>query len=349
MSQSNDSGLNLEHLEALARAATPGPWALEDDEPDESTAPRICLGSEIDEYGAPHTGMRIGVEEHHVHPARKPKIGGPQWNALAAKALDNANFIAAANPAAVLELIALARHYRSQADEALEREIARYAADTEKVLEELDDLANQPAPTVPAGDALRQCIKAIQAVRTVTGYSTAERAMMQRAVQAAEVALAHQPAQEQAELHKVILEHCNDLSDCACVLDEDGRFKATAEEIRIAVAELRAATQAAQQEPVAAPQQGDAPDWEGFAMAVLVDARDNLGSDVDGGMIQEAATDCGLLVKVVAHEPCGENCACAEYDTFPQDCYRYSKGALKAIRNEAKRAAQLDGGQEGSD
>ena len=98
---------DLDKLEALAKAATLGPWALEDDEPDGSIAPRICVGSEIDEFGAPHTGMRIGVEEHHVYPARKPKIGGPQWNALAAKALDNANFIAAANPAAVLALIAL--------------------------------------------------------------------------------------------------------------------------------------------------------------------------------------------------------------------------------------------------
>ena len=75
-------------------------------------------------------------------------------------------------------------------------------------------------------------------------------------------------------------------------------------------------------------------DWQRLALAVLVDSRDNIGSDIDGGMVQDMATECGLLVKVEAREPCGESCACVEYG-FPSDCYRYSKGALKAIRDEA--------------
>jgi len=58
------------------------------------------------------------------------------------------------------------------------------------------------------------------------------------------------PAAGQAGLAKLVNAHCNDLSDCAAILDEDGRFKATAAEIRVAVTELRAAVRLAA--PVAA-------------------------------------------------------------------------------------------------
>jgi hypothetical protein len=47
--------------------------------------------------------------------------------------------------------------------------------------------------------------------------------------------------------------------------------------------------------------------------------------DVDGGFLQDAALACGLLTPVTATEPCGENCQCAEFDDFPQTCYRKTR------------------------
>lgn len=46
--------------------------------------------------------------------------------------------------------------------------------------------------------------------------------------------------------------------------------------------------------------------------------------DVDGGDLQDTAVECGLLVPTNVTEPCGEICYCAEYDDFPQTCYRLS-------------------------
>jgi hypothetical protein len=111
MSQSNDSGLNLDHLEALARAATPQNL----DSAECSTRPNgwiecpECGGDGTVELTADYCNYddkAMGVQFYGV---------GPEHQAAEA-------FFRAVNPAAVLELIALAR-----------------AA-----------LANQPAPTVPA-------------------------------------------------------------------------------------------------------------------------------------------------------------------------------------------------------
>jgi hypothetical protein len=63
------------------------------------------------------------------------------------------------------------------------------------------------------------------------------------------------PAPMTDELRKLVNAHCNDLLDCAAVLHDDGRFKRTAEEIRTAVAELRAVMKAA-----LAPQQSELSD-----------------------------------------------------------------------------------------
>jgi hypothetical protein len=63
------------------------------------------------------------------------------------------------------------------------------------------------------------------------------------------------PAPLTDELRKLVNVHCNDLLDCAAILHDDGRFKRTAEEIRTAVAELRAAMKAAP-----APQQSELTD-----------------------------------------------------------------------------------------
>ena len=59
---------------------------------------------------------------------------------------------------------------------------------------------------------------------------------------------------------------------------------------------------------------------EKFALAVLDESRDEL-ADLDGGWLQYKAEELGLLVRVPALGPCGENCRCED---FPQDCLRYS-------------------------
>jgi hypothetical protein len=47
------------------------------------------------------------------------------------------------------------------------------------------------------------------------------------------------------------------------------------------------------------------------------------GGDLDGGDLQEIATDSGLLTSVMVSAPCGESCACAEYaDSMPFACFR---------------------------
>lgn len=43
---------------------------------------------------------------------------------------------------------------------------------------------------------------------------------------------------------------------------------------------------------------------------------------LDGGDIQDLAVKHGLLAPVTVTEPCGENCCCAEYADFPQQCFR---------------------------
>jgi hypothetical protein len=79
----NDSGLNLDHLEALARAATPGPWAYQE---------------ESDAY------------THIVRPTHTPGRIVRQYAQDTNGVVEaNARFTAGANPAAVLGLIALAR------------------------------------------------------------------------------------------------------------------------------------------------------------------------------------------------------------------------------------------------
>jgi len=79
----SESGLNLDHLEALARAATPGPWAYQEDS---------------DAY------------THIVRPAQSPGRIVHHYSQDTSGVVEaNARFTAGANPAAVLALIALAR------------------------------------------------------------------------------------------------------------------------------------------------------------------------------------------------------------------------------------------------
>ena len=54
--------------------------------------------------------------------------------------------------------------------------------------------------------------------------------------------------------------------------------------------------------------------------------------DWDGGDLQDALTDCGLLLRTPALEPCGEEgrCRCVDYADFPLTCYRLTPIALRA-------------------
>lgn len=60
-------------------------------------------------------------------------------------------------------------------------------------------------------------------------------------------------------------------------------------------------------------------------------------NEPDGGSVQDIAEKHGLLIPFTATEPCGENCNCAEWDKFPQTCYR----AAEWLRDTAA------GGEEG--
>jgi len=68
-----------------------------------------------------------------------------------------------------------------------------------------------------------------------------------------------------------------------------------------------------------------------FALAVLEESRSEL-ADLDGGWLQDKAAELGLLVRVPVTEPCGDECRCAEYGAFPQDCLRYSAEVSAALK-----------------
>ena len=72
-----------------------------------------------------------------------------------------------------------------------------------------------------------------------------------------------------------------------------------------------------------------------FLENVMESAREHGGGhypDIDGGWLQDRATDVGILVAVPVTEACGEgeNCVCVDYG-FPTECYRYSP-EFKAMR-----------------
>ncbi len=70
-----------------------------------------------------------------------------------------------------------------------------------------------------------------------------------------------------------------------------------------------------------------------FGFGCLSSARgdDYLVGELDGGDLQDLAEKTGVLVPVKVTEACGENCACAEWDDFPQDCYRTPDDVSAAI------------------
>jgi hypothetical protein len=61
-----------------------------------------------------------------------------------------------------------------------------------------------------------------------------------------------------------------------------------------------------------------------FALWCLDASRGNSIGDVDGGELQDKATELGILIAHEVSEPCCESCNCAEYG-FPTTCYRQAE------------------------
>ena len=64
--------------------------------------------------------------------------------------------------------------------------------------------------------------------------------------------------------------------------------------------------------------------------------RDGLGN-IEGGDAQDEMTRLGVLVVVVANEPCGEGCTCVEYGNFPHHCYRFPPDIKAALAAQEKK------------
>lgn len=74
-----------------------------------------------------------------------------------------------------------------------------------------------------------------------------------------------------------------------------------------------------------------------FAGTVIREHRnDGYAGDVDGGVLQDALVDAGLLAPVSVDQPCGETCDCVDYGDFPMTCLR-----LTALGKQAEARALL--------
>jgi len=58
-----------------------------------------------------------------------------------------------------------------------------------------------------------------------------------------------------------------------------------------------------------------------FGAMVLDAHRNPEPADVDGGTLQELATQSGVIVERQVTEPCGEDCTCANVGAIPSGCY----------------------------
>ena len=116
-------------------------------------------------------------------------------------------------------------------------DIVRSFCSTAKRLTELTPQQREhyPSPLSPMSPLLQ----AASAACVERGYTE-----WGLAIEGVKYPVATPPAQDAGtgdDLAATVRAHCNDLSDCAAILDEDGRFKNTATEIRVAVTELRRA------------------------------------------------------------------------------------------------------------
>ncbi len=85
-----------------------------------------------------------------------------------------------------------------------------------------------------------------------------------------------------------------------------------------------------------------------FGLVLFVMHRAEPGDHLDGGDVQAAARDTGLLAGVHVPEPCGDCCRCREYDDFPQECLRETpvmqaaRAALAAAPDHMPDAGKMD-------
>lgn len=69
-----------------------------------------------------------------------------------------------------------------------------------------------------------------------------------------------------------------------------------------------------------------------FVGIAINDVRgDNVGCDWDGGDVQQAMVDCDVLKEFTARAACGEGCACAAVDGFPQQCFKLTQLGLACL------------------
>jgi len=112
---------DLDRLEALARAATPGPWTVRLDGTCSGTWPHVDAG--VDEYGDPITVTELSTSHTETEAARLSgdmpgsyEEAPHRFKLHDQQSLDDAAFIAAANPEQVLALIALARRAKPEGE-----------------------------------------------------------------------------------------------------------------------------------------------------------------------------------------------------------------------------------------
>lgn len=85
----------------------------------------------------------------------------------------------------------------------------------------------------------------------------------------------------------------------------------------------------------AAPQpvEGDKPDLLGFCYWLFTNVWPH--GDADGGDLEDMGVKFGILKPEEVTQSCGEYCRCAEWDDFPQTCYRLSLPPTTTPETEA--------------
>ncbi len=71
-----------------------------------------------------------------------------------------------------------------------------------------------------------------------------------------------------------------------------------------------------------------------FAGKALNETRLETIGDWDGGDLEDAMTECGLLDATEVSESCGDDCRCAEFG-FPTTCCRFTDLAKRCIASVA--------------
>lgn len=69
-----------------------------------------------------------------------------------------------------------------------------------------------------------------------------------------------------------------------------------------------------------------------FGKWAIQELREHIGDDLHGGEAQDQMKALGILETIDVIEPCGEDCSCAEYGPFPQQCLMLTGEALATIK-----------------